>query len=414
MVRYWLAAALVLAPASAAWGDEIDGLESHAVDISANLEVPIGARRGEYGVAFLSRGEHDIPNGITIQSRPEGGLAPSCSVTLPLPPSAVQVSRPAITDSGWLFVSSFPDTIARRERVLYAMRRITGMMSIGRNHCQGWSGEWERLDSPGSIASAPDAVVLGGRTFVFVADREHRIQYRFFPGRPGEWSSWRPVNPSSRSPIEIWSQPAAALYSANPMPGAGITGIHLFWLDQSRRQVRHISGWGDGDFMLWGPVAFRPLGDEAGDATATTACSASPDIRAPNPLFIVCGNSRGTYSIAHYRNPAREWSDGLAIEPVGGRAWISRSMYGGNSAPALRNRPTMFLAVGPAYCPDRPGRQRLPGPTCFNDNSRLDNSRWLIERRWAPVGVTLPPPTPSPQLPGWNPASSYTRGAQLP
>lgn len=412
MLRYRAALCLLLAPLAAVSGTEIDGLESSAIDISASLDISAGPRRSAYGAAFVSLDARGIPNGITIQAREIGGFGPSCSVTLPLPPGSVQVSHPAVTDNGWLFVSSYPDPDAPGRRALFARRRVQGMLGIGRDHCWGWGDSWTKLGSPQtSIISAPDAAIVGSLTFVFVTDRAHQVQYQMYNDavRSPNWSGWFPLAVTSSPGYEAWSKPAVAVYNADPT-GAGRGQLHLFWLDQTRQLVHHAGADVERNgFLAWtNPRSSRRFEDEAGATTANTACSASPSVQAPNPLFIVCGNRRGGYSIAHYRYPAMAWSDDLAVERVGGRYWISRSMYGGVSAPSLRNPPSMFVTFGNRYCPDRAARQRALGPTCLDPNPR-----WLIERAWNSVSITLPPGIPQPFLTGWRPESGHTAGGPL-
>jgi hypothetical protein len=285
-------------------------------------------------------------------------------------------------------------------------------MSVGHNHCWGWGDSWTKLGSPPtSVESAPDAAAVGSLTFVFMTDRAHRIQYRTYneAERSPAWSGWLPVAVTTSPAYEAWSKPAVAVYYADPEPRAGRGQIHLFWLDQTRQWVHHAGADVDSNgFLLWTNPSSRRLGDEVGATTAATACSASPSVRAPNPLFVVCGNRRGGYSIAHYRFPAMLWSNDNAVERVAGRDWISRSMYGGNSAPSLHSPSTMFVTFGNHYCPDRAARPRAAGRSCFDDNPQ-----WAIERRWSPVSITLPPGVPQPFLTGWLPESGHTAGAPL-
>lgn len=417
MLRYCLAFCLLLAPSSGL-ASEIDGLDSRAADISPNLAFGSVANGREYGIAFASYGGGRLPNGITVQLRGTGGLSPSCTATIGLPRDTVRVSQPALTASGWLIVSATRNPMGDDGWEVYATRRSGGFGPGALSHCYGWTNGWlwlGALDSP--VASAPEAVLIDSLTFVFVTDRAHQMRFKFIDESAGpraNWStSWFALSGVPRESA-AWSKPAAAVYNENPTPGAGRNRIHLFWLDSTRRQVIHASAtvW-PGGYVIYGGAEPRALGDDFGAATARTACAATPENRAPNPLFIVCGNSRGGYSIAHYRNPAFGWNDGRAVERVAGRDWIDRRTYGGDSIPSLGRYPTMFVTVGSRYCPDRPGRQTLPGPTCG-----IVDRQWLIERRWSPPGVALPRDAsgsipPMPNLIGWSPASSYTAAGPL-
>ena len=160
MFRFCLAVCLLLVLTICASGDEFNGLNSRAIDISSSF-----SSNREHGVAFTSVDSGGRPNGITVQSRSLGGVI-SCTVTLPLPRDyrgrvAQQVSHPALATSGWLFVSAnvnAPPEGANEWR-LYALQHT------GSHQCSDWSNTWRQigaaLNAP-PVNSAPDAVVALG------------------------------------------------------------------------------------------------------------------------------------------------------------------------------------------------------------------------------------------------------------
>lgn len=390
---------LLLLPGTFVRGDEIDGLNSRAIDISKSAFLP----RGQYNAAFASLGSDGRANGITVQTRftdaqITGWIA--CTTTVPLPPSARQISQPALSTSGWLFVSAntSPSPEASDGWRLYATQQ-----AAARDQCQGWDNGWIDLghfpDRP--VGSAPDAVfVYDSYTYVFVTDRGGFIDYRMFDnsvttmpsGRPARnpnrtWSAWRSlaaINPTVNRQYVAASKPAVAVYTE------GASRLHVFWHDSSHRRINHVSTL----VTLFGelreePPDSREFRDNIGRIAARTACSAGPEITAPNPLFVVCGSSRGTgpspttYSIAHYRRPRSSWANETAVN------WISRSAYGGFSAPSLGRTnlaasiPLMFVTFGVRFCPEST-RVRPPLPprvpaSCLQP----EDDQWIIQNRYS-------------------------------
>lgn len=387
MLRSCLVICLLLVLTTCVLGDEINGLNSRAVDISVSF-----SGRGQYSAAFASLDRLGRLTGITIQSRYtddqlRGRIA--CTITVPLPPAARQVSHPALSTSGWLFVVANPNAYPEESDAwrLYARRH-----SQGRNQCEGWGNDWIDLGHfPGRpVDSAPDAVVaLGDYTYVFVTDRDGYIDYRMFDNdvrrnRDQRWSDWRSlaaINQNERRQYLAASKPAVAIYNES-----GVR-FHVFWHDSSHTRINHVAGL----ISIFGalvenPPDSREFRDHIGRTTARTACSAGPEITAPSRLFIVCGNNRGdsttAYSIAHYRRPRSAWGDESPSV-----VWESRSAYGGFSAPSLgrtylaSSNPLMFVTFGIQFCPE-PTRMPPPrpphiSPTCF------EYDRWIIQNRYS-------------------------------
>ena len=155
----------------------------------------------------------------------------------------------------------------------------------------------------------------------------------------------------------------------------------------------------------------RRFGDAGGEgAVARTACSAGPEVKAPNFLFIVCGASRGgvegNYSIARYRNPGLSWSSPAAVELIDGKPWIGRSAYGGTSAPSLGRPfglggvPFLFVTYAERFCPPIvvPRQPTRPGPQCYQPGPWAIQNRFLRPLRlnadsladWQPARVGSP------------------------
>jgi hypothetical protein len=383
---------MVLVLSTCVLGNEIDGLNSRAIDIS----VSFSGTRAEFGAAFASVDALGRPNGIVVQSRGTDIQFASCTTTIPLPPSARQISHPALSTSGWLFVSASSDAGPPATGVwkLYARWH-----SEGRNQCQGWDSDWVDLghfpDRP--VGSAPDAVVVDGyTTLVFVTDRDGYIDFRtnindlrINPRR--SWASWRSLRATGeghRPQFMAGSKPAAVIYK-----DGSVVRCHVFWLDTSHRRINHI--WGNPGPRLFneqGNPDSREFRDDVGPTTARTACSAGPEITAPNPLFIVCGNGRNNnqsgYSIAHFRNPTVNlWGD----ERPSGVVWRRTNAYGGFTAPSLGNPyigasgSSMFVTFGIQFCPPPTGRPPRPPVTCF----RYD--QWIIPTRYTPVSGWVSP-----------------------
>jgi hypothetical protein len=407
------AACLLLAPLSAADGEELFGLDSRAINITA----PAARNRGQFAAAFAAVGSDGAPHGITIQSRfvTSQPAWHSCSTTISLPtPATKRISHPALARSGWLFVTASEDPRgAASSWRLWALRR-NGVGQI-EPYCSGWGGSWVPLDrysaSTGidagtrAIASAPDAIVVGNNTFVFVTGEGGFIDYRQFHG--GAWLAWRTLSSTRDARYRGGSKPAVASYT----DAEGVTTFHLFWLDLLGRNVFHqrafpFTGRLQGLVEVDYPTS-RPL-DPAG--RARTACSAGPEVVAPQPLFVVCGTQspRGEpiYSIARLIDPARvriRWASDAAVEMIGGSAWTTRNLFGGFSAPSIgpsgiADTPLMLVAYSDGYCrEDRiapyasapaPGcfihplvaeelyRSRSPGLRGWEPTPRPDSTRW--------------------------------------
>lgn len=399
MPRYWVAFLVALAPVNAAQGTEIEGVDSRAIAISISYNASDPPRDPQYGAAFASVDESGRSNGITVQSRhTEGSVGVAeCSQTIPLPPNTRRITHPALSRSGWLFVSAETDRGWR----LFATRRAPSLLEAVLGHCGGWRNGWDDLEAPPGrpVGSAPDAVVAYDvYTLVFVRDWSGQIHYRIFdadssPGRnPARtWRRWKPLQatdpgrPGYNRQYYAASTPAVAIDNPNPQPEFGINYLHVFWLDSSLRSINHVRAmisW-NGEFGEGSPDT-RPLG-----RMAATACSAGPEIKAPNFLFVVCGFASGGrlggYSIARYRNPHLPWSAGGAVELVNGQAWITRSAYGGTSAPSLGPTgglggvPIMFMTVGDNFCPQR--RDGIPSPVCWQPGPWGIQNRWVRPRR---------------------------------
>jgi hypothetical protein len=406
MRRPLLFASLLLTPLAAAGADEIDGLNSRAIDISSGFTPPTS---GQYAAAFTSFGDDGRPDGITIQSRYTNPTAErgwiACTADVRLPPGAQRVSHPALSISGWLFVSAntSPNAELSDGWTLWATRRRP-LMRPGSVPCDGWDSEWWDLGHfPGRpVASAPDSVVAyDSFTFAFVTDRNGYIDYVMLPpdaapgGRRPEWRSLAAINPSVTRRYMAASKPAAAVYNESTVPNAGINRIHLFWHDSSHSQINHVRALVSprGTLVEDAPDS-RAFGDAIGATTATTACSAGPEIKAPGLLFVVCGNARaGTrqYSIARYSNPSLGWGNSGAVEIVGGRPWISRNPGGGYTAPsigrtAIGGTPFMFVTFGTRYCPQpaSSGSRERPAASCL-----MPPDRWAIQNRWSSLGNSL-------------------------
>jgi hypothetical protein len=398
MTKWCAALCLLLAPLSGAQGNEIDGLDSPAVDISSSFTL--GGYRpvpGQYGLAFIVYGADRRPTAITIQSRysfPSPGRI-ACSTNVALPPGTTRASHPALSSSGFAFVS----LQGPRGWSLYAIRRLSGIAGTSnRSHCQGWdAARWLDLEAPGQpIASAPDAVAVGttGYTYVFVAHSDGRIAYRaFWDGDPSRHPSSSPWQ--SLAAAGVRSTPAVALYRSGDR-----SALHLFWPDASRRQINHMAAQFDPaeGRLNWGGQETRDFGDHLGPTTARTACTAGPEVTAPAPLFIVCGNDRGrgrtTYSIARYQSPDLGWGSEEAVELVGGRPWITRNLYGATSAPSLgptglADDPLMLVAFAPNYCPEehiapfavRPAPGCIPTPFVAQLRYATIGARWEMTNR---------------------------------
>jgi hypothetical protein len=382
MIRYFLITYLLLT-ATTALGDEINGLNSRAIDIS----VSFSASRGQHGATFVSVDAEGRPNGITIQSRytdlgSNGWVA--CTTTVPLPQSARQVSHPAFSSSGWLFVSASANSSPTSEGwKLYAARH-----SLLTNQCTGWSSWMDLGHFPGRpVNSAPDAIVAyGAYTYVFVTDRNGYIDYRMFDSDAQQrrnptqrWSEWRSlaaINRNERNQYLASSKPAAAIYND------GVERFHVFWHDVSHRRINHVSGIVSIAGLL---VESAPDSREFHQGLAArTACSAGPEITAPSPLFVVCGNNRydrtSEYSIAHYRNPRSNWAGSTVV-------WESRSTYGGFSAPSVGRTflaasiPFMFVTFGEMYCPE-PTLNARPLPPRISSTC-TESGPWAIQNRYS-------------------------------
>lgn len=388
--RICLAFCLQLLLAACALGDEFDGLRSRAIDISASFS----GGRGQHGAAFTSFDEGGSPDGIVIQSRytdveTAGWIA--CTTRLPLPPSARQVSHPALSTSGWVLVSANEN---QNPEVSDGWKLYAARHAAGRGQCEGW-GDWEDLGhfAGRPVASAPDAVVAyDAFTYAFVSDRGGYIDYRMFDSDPRrnprrKWSEWQALAAADqgvRRQFLSASKPAAALYTEN-----GLTRFHVFWLDTSRRRVNHVTGIVSiVGLLAEQPPDWRQFHDGVRPAAARTACTAGPEITAPAPLFIVCGrvdsvptNLTG-YSVAHYGSPRSGWGGEAARV-----TWLSRGAYGGTTAPSLGRTylaasvPLMFVTFGTRFCPEptRAGPLSPPTParSCFTDD------RWLIQNRYS-------------------------------
>ena len=382
---------LLLVLSTCVLGNEIDGLNSRAIDIS----VSFSGNRAEFGAAFASQDALGRPTGIVVQSRGTDIQFATCTTTLPLPPSARQVSHPALSTSGWLFVSASADAAPTTTGGwrLYARRH-----SEGRNQCQGWDSDWVDLGHfPGRpVASAPDTVVAAGyTTFVLVTDRDGYIDYRsnindlrINPSR--SWTPWRSLRAtegSHRPRFQAGSKPAAVFYN-----DGAVVRFHVFWHDTSHTRINHISGNAvPGSLLENGNPDSREFRDNIGRTTARTACSAGPEITSPAHLFVVCGNDRGDgrtgYSIAHFRNPTTTAWGGEGPSVV----WTSTNAYGGFTAPSV-GRPyvgpsgsSMFVTFGIQFCPPPTGRPPRPPATCF----RYD--QWIIPTRYTPLSGWVSP-----------------------
>jgi hypothetical protein len=393
MRRYWLGLLLGLAPTGIAQASEIDGVDSRAIDISVSYGAADPASPAHYGAAFTSYGDGGRANGITVQSRRTEGLlgVVECAQTVPLPAGARRVTHPALSKSGWLFVSAQTERGWR----LFATRRSPSLREVALGHCGGWANGWDDLGSPGGTTlSAPDAVVAYGEyTLVFVTDGNGRIHHRMFdsdaraernPRRLWrEWQALQVPEPSRENrPYYAASKPAVAIYDAIPRANAGINYLHVFWLDRTFQSVQHVRA-----EILWnGRLGTTTADARALGRAANTACSAGPEIEAPAQLFVVCGAESGAgtsgYAIARYRNPHLGWSAEGAVEPVEGRPWIMRTAYGGTSAPSLGSTgglggiPIMFMTVGDIFCP--PSGRLLP--TCAAGRLLAIQNRWVRPR----------------------------------
>lgn len=390
MLRSCSIICLLFALTTIALGDELNGLNSRAIDIS----VSFSGNRSEFGAAFASVDALGRPNGIVVQSRGTDIQFASCTTTITLPPSARQISHPALSTSGWLFVSASADAGPTATGwKLYARRH-----SEGHNQCQGWDSDWVDLGHfPGRpVASAPDTVVAAGyTTFVLVTDRDGYIDYRstiddlrINPSR--SWSPWRSLRATDgrhRPRFLAGSKPAAVVYN-----DGSVVRFHVFWHDTSHALINHISGNAvPGSLLENGSPDSRQFKDNTGRTTARTACSAGPEITSPDPLFVVCGHNRGSsrtgYSIAHFRNPTRSTWGGEGPSVV----WTSTSAYGGFTAPSV-GRPyvgpsgsSMFVTFGIQFCPPPTGRPPRPPATCL----RYD--QWIIPTRYSPMNGWVPP-----------------------
>lgn len=391
MLKFCSIIYLLLVLSTCAMGDEIDGLNSRAIDIS----VSFSGTRSEFGAAFASLDALGRPNGIVIQSRGTNNQFATCTTTITLPPSARQISHPALSTSGWLFVSASADTgpTATGGWKLYARRH-----SEGRNQCQGWDSDWVDLGNfPGRpVASAPDTVVAAGyTTFVLVTDRDGYIDYRsnindlrINPSR--SWFPWRSLRATEgrhRPRFLAGSKPAVVFYN-----DGDVVRFHVFWHDTSHTSINHISGNAvPGSLLENGNPDSREFSDNIGQTTARTACSAGPEITSPDPLFVVCGNNRTTsrteYSIAHFRNPLTSTWGGEGPSVV----WTSTSAYGGYTAPSAGSPyigpsgSSMFVTFGIQFCPPATGRPPRPPATCF----RYD--QWIIPTRYTPLSGWVSP-----------------------
>jgi hypothetical protein len=389
MLRSCSIICLLLVLTTSALGDELNGLNSRAIDIS----VSFSGTKAEFGAAFTSLDAAGRPNGIVVQSRGRDNQFASCTTTIALPPSARQVSHPALSTSGWLFVSASADAspTATGGWKLYARRH-----SEGRNQCQGWDSDWVDLGHfPGRpVGSAPDTVVAAGyTTYVFVTDRDGYIDYRTNINDPrinpsqnwSPWSSLRAINGSDRRQFLAGSKPAVVLYNHD-----GVR-FHVFWHNTSHTRINHVSG----IVLLWylteNAPDSREFRDHIGRTTARTSCSAGPEITPPNPIFVVCGNNRTNsqtgYSIAHFRDPIRNaWGgDGPSV------VWTSTTAYGGFTAPSV-GRPytgpsssSMFVTFGVQFCPPPTGRPPRPPATCFRKD------QWIILNRYTPLSGWVSP-----------------------
>jgi hypothetical protein len=383
---------LLLAAVTCVRADEINGLNSRAVDIS----VGFFSDRNQHSATFASLDAAGRPTGIVVQSRYtdfSSTMAVVCTITLPLPPSARQVSHPALTTSGWLFVSANAnaDPGASDGWTLYARPQY-----LSRSQCDGWQTEWINLGHfPGRpVASAPDAVVAyNDFTYVFVTDRDGRIDYRMFDGNSAlrrnprrEWSPWRTLeatNPNVARERLAFSKPAAAVYIEHNIPR-----LHVFWHDSTHRRINHVTG----IISIVGlireeTIDSREFRDQDSTAVAATACTAGPEVGGATPLLLVCGYTApsGTinYSIAHYRRPRGDWgTDGASV------AWQSRSAYGGFSAPSLGRTnlsassiPLMFVTFAERYCPEvMPAGPGVPAPLA---DSCTTSGPWVVQNRYS-------------------------------
>ena len=125
-------ALLVAAEASA---NELDGLNSRAIDISTDSSGR--ALPGQYAAAFTSLDAEDRPNGVVIQSRhsqASPSIAIVCSTTVALPDGIRSISHPALSASGWLFVTGTSDVEPTPNSGwrLFAKPRARGVGMLGR------------------------------------------------------------------------------------------------------------------------------------------------------------------------------------------------------------------------------------------------------------------------------------------
>lgn len=388
MQRSYSVICLLLVLTTSAMGDELNGLNSRAIDIS----VSFSGTRAEFGAAFTSVDPQGRPNGIVVQSRGTDIQSASCTTTIALPPSARQVSHPALSTSGWLFVSASADAGEAETGgwKLYARRHTEG-----RGQCQGWDSDWVDLEHfPGRpVGSAPDTVVANGATFVLVTDRDGYIDYRsnFHDPRAnpgGRWSRWSSLWATARPQFLAGSKPAVVLYNQNN----GVR-FHVFWLDTSHTRINHVSGTPVPGRLSEYTADSREFRDHIGPTTARTACSAGPEISLPNPILLVCGNRRynnqTAYSVAHFRDPSVDSWGGVRSSVV----WRTATAYGGYTAPSV-GRPytgpsgsSMFATFGVQFCPPPTGRPPSPPVTC----GRFD--QWIILNRYTPTSGWTPPLT---------------------
>lgn len=395
MIRHCIAFCLILTLASAAWSNEITGIDSPAVDISR----PPWFYANQYAVAFVPRPrnpqwhQHLVrPGKIVVQVR-NANAGPGwvvCAADIAPPSNVTRLSHPALSISGWLFVTGHTPSGGWR---LYATQRQPTLMDMARGYCGGWRADWIDLGNASRpITSAPDAVVVGAYTYVFVTAEDGFIDYRVF--HRGQWLGWGTVQPIANAAAQrAESKPAVAAYTT----GDTTTTLHLFW--QNGFQIFHQALLPMGDLapaVVWptGRLTGRPFGNPVlrpnPVRNPSAACTAGPEVTAPTPLFLVCGAGGAYHYIAHYKNPELTWDDQESTETIAGDTWIRRSAGPGAVEPGMPSLghtgissfPLMFVTYAADYCPQPP-----PGPPpgsrritrCWLDEAP---GPWVIQRRW--------------------------------
>jgi hypothetical protein len=379
--------------ASAAWGDEMTGIDSPAVDISR----PNGFAPNQFAAAFVPRIRPDSRNPfrqfldrpvkVVVQVRntdTDRGFV-ACTQDIALPSGAIHPSHPALSTSGWLFVTAFKPGSGWR---LWGLERRPSWRDFPRGFCGGWQGEWQDLGNNGrDVTSAPDAVVVGPYTYIFVTADGGFIDYRAVNG--GRPLGWRTVQSIARAGARrAEAKPAVAAHTV----GAGTT-LHLFWQNGSDILHQALVPMGDAaPGVVWpiGPLTGRPFGNAVTRPNPVlrpiAACTAGPEVVAPAPIFVICGARSGYYYVAHYKDPDLSWDDPDAVETIAGDAWIRRASGSGIASlggTGIDTAPLMFVTYVADYCPEAtraPPPAPQPVTPCWQDPMP---GAWLLQRRWS-------------------------------